>query len=53
MNGTYNINIETDKGDVAKHISQKMDTHARDADMLAENPIHDIIGGTSEKSSEM
>jgi len=53
MNGAYNINIETDQGDVARQISRKMDTNARDADMLTENPIKDIMGGTSEKSSEM
>ena len=53
MNGTYNINIETDQRDVAKQVSRKMDTNARDADMLTENPITDIIGGSSEKSSEM
>ena len=53
MNGAYNINIETDQRDVAKHISQKMDTNARDADMLTENPAKAIMGGSSEKSSEM
>ena len=53
MEGAYSINIVVDQGDIARHLSRKMDDeNAQDADAMTEDLKSDILGGTSEKSSE-
>ena len=53
MEGAYSINIVVDQGDIARHLSRKMDDeNAQDTDAMTEDLKSDILGGTSEKSSE-
>jgi len=51
--GTYSINVVVDQGDIARHLSRKMDDdNARDEDVMTEDLKSDIMGGMSETSSE-
>ena len=53
MEGAYCINIMVDQGDIARHLSRKMDDDdARDADSKREDLKNEIRGEMSERSSE-
>ena len=52
MEGVYSINIMVDQGDIARHLSQKIDDdNARGADKT-DDPKNNLRGGMSEKPSE-
>jgi len=50
--GAYSINLETNRGDIAKHINKEMDAKAPDVDVLTEDATNDIMEGMWEKDSE-
>ena len=51
--GAYSINIMVDQGDIARHLSRKMDDdNARDAHVKRDDPKNNLRGGISEKASE-
>ena len=51
--GAYSINVMVDQGDIARHLSQKMDDgNARDADLNTKDLKSNVRGGMSEKPSE-
>ena len=53
MEGAYSINIIVDQGDIARHMSRKMDDgNSRDADVKTDDPKNNLRGGMSEKASE-
>jgi len=47
----YSINVVVDQGDIARHLSRKMDDNMRDADVMGDLK-NDMVGGMSEKASE-
>jgi len=52
MEGAYCINVVVDQGDIAKHMSRKLDI-SQDTGMVTEDLKNDTTGGMSEKASEM
>jgi len=50
--GAYSINIAVGQGDIARHISRKMDDKARDKDVTTED-LKNCTMGMTEKVSEM
>ena len=51
MEGAYSIKIVVDQGDIARHLSQKMDDNVQDADVM-KGLKNNTVGGMSEKASE-
>ena len=51
MKGAYSIKIVVDQGDIARHLSQKMDDNVQDADVM-KGLKNNTVGGMSEKASE-
>jgi len=51
--GPESKSIKLDPLDIGRHISWKLYDNERDAEVLTEDPMNDIIGGKSEKTSEM
>ena len=52
MEGAYCINVVVDQGDIAKHMSRKLDI-SRDTGVVTEDLKNDTTAGMSEKASEM